>query len=1239
MADTFKEVIEVALKATTDPNLRTLLTTLRDLGASGDLTADQLSGLQSEVGQLVTELRGVGDAAQDAAKLDALRAATAQTAEALDAMNKAAVRTKLDLLGIEKPTREMQRVFRDAEKEVRRLEAQLASERTTLAALESTLRTAGVNTDFLADEQARLRVESERTVSALRSQAAAVQAQAQANRDLRARLNETDEAFRRQATTNRTSAEALQAYRDRAAQARTETKGLADQANATAGVMQRLRGVFATLLGFITLRGALEGAKNILSLGDAAESARIKLAGLFGSQEAGNRAFAELKQLARDNAQQFEAILDAATKMKAFGLDPLDGSLQKLIDQNAKLGGSQQTLEGIILAVGQAWSKQKLQGEEILQLVERGVPVWDLLAKATGKNVQELQKLSEQGKLGRTEIKLLLDEIGRSAEGAAAKNLGLLSSIVQGLRDRVKEFFTLVSDSGALQFFKDRLSAIKTEIEGMARDGSLAAYAKRVSEALISVGKAAESGARFIIEHAGALVELAKAYAAIKFASFLVGMAESAQRMLAAAVAAKETAQAVGGLRGALASIPSSIKIAIAAVGIEAAISEWVKFAEQVKEAEAIEHQARDTTIANAEARNVLATRLQTVVALYAAYRGEVIASDGAVATASARELQAYAQRLEGARKFYAALRIERRRANDEDGAAEATARLQAYELAIDKVAARLRALDEAKKKAFGAPDADLTEALLALGVDAETAGAKITKEGEKIIANFQRVATEANASSGQVRAAFAKALDSAVTVVEIQKLEQGLRVAFESGKLSAAQYTVEAGRAAQKISEITAASQLAQGAVTGIGDAGEAASKKAIANLEAVRSTLLSVAQEINTRLAEAIRQKADDSVISSLSSQANEADKQLQLVNKQLADAKERLQETGEKGAQSFQQVEKGAEQAGDAAEELGDKAEAGAEQTGTAIGGVLGQLVAMYQKFSAISPAAAQLFKELYNGSVQTALSLGGVAKAIARAEKATDAAIENQRSAAQELTRQYAAVAEQGEAAGLAFQHATRAGSDGLRQLADDAREGRGQLSLLNQSELDELAESAERAATKVASIREEAIAAAEELAQLNRSMQDELDTRAGNEAAVLEREHQDRLAKIEELAQRAGEAGREQADQARARAEQDYRDELARIQAETKAKAEAVTEQADASIAAAEREAAARSSAAQGAGAGGARSSSGPLTIVLQIRNDQVSGQRVNLDQLDLQELVEALTPSIVREIEASGAIV
>lgn len=93
--------------------------------------------------------------------------------------------------------------------------------------------------------------------------------------------------------------------------------------------------------------------------------------------------------------------MQAFTTMKSFGLDPMDGSLQMVVDQSFKLGKGFEGVQRISLALWVKHGLNKAYGEEIMQLVEAGVPVWDMLAKATGKNTQELLALSEKGALGR----------------------------------------------------------------------------------------------------------------------------------------------------------------------------------------------------------------------------------------------------------------------------------------------------------------------------------------------------------------------------------------------------------------------------------------------------------------------------------------------------------------------------------------------------------------------------------------------------------------------------------------------------------------------------------------------------------------------------------------------------------------------------------------------------------------------------------------------------------------------
>lgn len=178
-------------------------------------------------------------------------------------------------------------------------------------------------------------------------------------------------------------------------------------------------------------------------------------------------------EFARTTPLQLDQVAESFAKLRAFGVDPMNGSLRALVDQNAALGGSYETLTGLVNGIGQAWAKQKLQGEEILQLVERGVPVWDLLAKATGKNTVELQKMSSAGELGRKEMALLLAEIAKANDGKAAEAMDSLSGLVSNLQDDITAFYLRVSQNGALESFKQALRDVREQIQLMADDGRL----------------------------------------------------------------------------------------------------------------------------------------------------------------------------------------------------------------------------------------------------------------------------------------------------------------------------------------------------------------------------------------------------------------------------------------------------------------------------------------------------------------------------------------------------------------------------------------------------------------------------------------------------------------------------------------------------------------------------------------------------------------------------------------------
>ncbi|MFT7565815.1 MAG: tape measure domain-containing protein [Pseudoalteromonas distincta] len=233
---------------------------------------------------------------------------------------------------------------------------------------------------------------------------------------------------------------------------------------------------------YIGLDKVKDSFLGILSAGDKAAEFKARMTAIMGSIEAGEQATAWIKDFANNTGTRFNGALEAFTRLKTFGIDPMNGSMQALVDYNAKLGGSQEKLEGIILAAGQAWAKQKLQGEEILQMVERGIPVWDLLSTVTGKNTFELQKMSEKGQLSRETMKALFDEMGKQADGQAAKSLDRLSGQVTLISNKWEQFKIKIADSGVYQVAIDFMKQLNEQFDKLVKDGSIDLAAQKISQ-------------------------------------------------------------------------------------------------------------------------------------------------------------------------------------------------------------------------------------------------------------------------------------------------------------------------------------------------------------------------------------------------------------------------------------------------------------------------------------------------------------------------------------------------------------------------------------------------------------------------------------------------------------------------------------------------------------------------------------------------------------------------------------
>lgn len=239
------------------------------------------------------------------------------------------------------------------------------------------------------------------------------------------------------------------------------------------------------------------------------ERYQVMLNKLQGSEEGGAKAMEWIEKFTQETPYGVNEVMNSFIRLKAFGLDPMDGSLQAIADQAAMMGGTAETVDGIALALGQAWTKGKLQGEEALQLLERGVPVWDYLIKASkelgqnngiGYTAAQLQDMASKGLLTRDAIKSLINEMAKASEGSAKKQMATWNGMISNMGDSWTVFKKDVMDSGAFEVLKEELGGFLAQLDEMKKTGEYDELVEKVGKNLVEAFEKAADAARGIRE-------------------------------------------------------------------------------------------------------------------------------------------------------------------------------------------------------------------------------------------------------------------------------------------------------------------------------------------------------------------------------------------------------------------------------------------------------------------------------------------------------------------------------------------------------------------------------------------------------------------------------------------------------------------------------------------------------------------------------------------------------------------
>ena len=250
-------------------------------------------------------------------------------------------------------------------------------------------------------------------------------------------------------------------------QAKTQIAGLGNRLKSAMKAAEPGSKSLAKALAAVGTAAGVLGLKAIKMAGQM-EQSQIAFTTMLGSAEAADAFLRELYDFAARTPFEIEGLQQSSRQLLAFGFNAQEiiPMMEAIGNAVSGLGGGAVEIERVVRALGQMQAKGKVTAEEMMQLAELGIPVWDILAEKIGVSIPEAMDKASKGGIS-------------AAEG--------INAIIEGMNERFPDMMQKQSDSllGIWSNFEDNVAQIFIRIgEDLIETFDLKGKLKSVVEAL-----------------------------------------------------------------------------------------------------------------------------------------------------------------------------------------------------------------------------------------------------------------------------------------------------------------------------------------------------------------------------------------------------------------------------------------------------------------------------------------------------------------------------------------------------------------------------------------------------------------------------------------------------------------------------------------------------------------------------------------------------------------------------------
>ena len=264
-------------------------------------------------------------------------------------------------------------------------------------------------------------------------------------------------------------------------------------------------------LAFASIRRAWQFMKSmpgdIINTAASFETLEVRLKNVLGSAEKARDYFSWIKEFSASTPFQMEDLSKSVIMLENFGINAKKG-LSTIGDTSAALNINMAELSQIM---GKVFVKPNAQAEEMLQLIERGVPVVEILKEEMGLTADQVANIGNHAVSGTKVFDALMRGVQKRYQGAMKDLSTTWSGLWSTLKDRIALFKNDIAQSGFFDAVKKELEDILNKISAMAKNGELQRWARRISDALVGIFNTIKGIIKFFIKWKDVIIFAGKA--------------------------------------------------------------------------------------------------------------------------------------------------------------------------------------------------------------------------------------------------------------------------------------------------------------------------------------------------------------------------------------------------------------------------------------------------------------------------------------------------------------------------------------------------------------------------------------------------------------------------------------------------------------------------------------------------------------------------------------------------------